>query len=87
MIIDFHAHIFPDKIAHKTIDMLSEKGGIPPFSDGTLSGLVSNMVDAGIDISVNLPVLTNPTQFDSVNRFALQINESFSSPVFLTAWP
>ncbi len=79
MVIDFHTHIFPDKIANKTIDILSEKGGIPPFSDGTAKGLIKTMDSAGVDISVNLPVVTNPSQFDSVNRFALQINESFSS--------
>ena len=78
MIIDFHTHIFPDKIAHKTIEMLSEKGGIPPFSDGSVKGLVEAMERAGTDISVTLPVLTNPTQFDSVMRFAMQINLDYA---------
>ena len=76
MIIDFHTHVFPDKIAPKTIDYLSEKGGIPPFSDGTVNGLIRRMKEAGVVISVTLPVVTNPTQFDSINRFARQINES-----------
>ncbi len=79
MIIDFHTHIFPDKIASKTIELLSEKGGIPPFSDGTVQGLIDKMEKAGTDISVTLPVLTSPTQFDSVNRFAAGINSTFSS--------
>ena len=52
MIIDFHTHIFPDKIAKKTIDLLAQKGGIPPFSDGSVSGLISEMEKGGIDISV-----------------------------------
>ena len=30
-VIDFHTHIFPDKIAKKTIDLLSAKADIPPF--------------------------------------------------------
>jgi predicted TIM-barrel fold metal-dependent hydrolase len=77
MIIDFHTHIFPDKIAAKTIELLSKKGGIPPFSDGTVDGLVSKMENAGTDISVTLPVLTNPSQFDSVNGFAKEINSAF----------
>lgn len=77
MIIDFHTHIFPDKIAHRTIDTLSENGGIPAFSDGTVAGLISRMEIAGSDISVTLPVITNPAQFESVNRFALDINQEF----------
>lgn len=79
MIIDFHTHIFPDKIAGRTIQLLSEKGGIPPFSDGTVNGLTEKMQKAGTDISVTLPVLTSPSQFESVNRFAAQINSAASS--------
>ncbi len=78
MIIDFHTHIFPDKIAKQTIDLLSEKGGIPPFSDGSVDGLLRAMDEAGVDLSVTLPVLTNPNSFESVNRFAAQVNEHFA---------
>ena len=78
MIIDFHTHIFPDKIARKTIDLLSEKGGIPPFSDGSVDGLLCAMDKANVDLSVTLPVLTNPNSFESVNRFAAQVNERFA---------
>ena len=77
MIIDFHTHIFPEKIAARTIALLSEKGSMTPFSDGTVGGLITEMEKAGVDISVTLPVMTNPAQFDSVNRFAAEINESF----------
>lgn len=78
MIIDFHTHVFPDKIAARTIDTLSKKGGIPPFSDGSVAGLLARMEEANVDICVNLPVLTSPTQFESVNRFAAEINASFA---------
>ena len=77
MIIDFHTHIFPDKIAEKTIDYLMEKGGIPSFSDGKASSLINKMNDAGVDISVVLPAMTNPKQFESINRFAMEINEQY----------
>ena len=33
MIIDFHTHTFPDKMAEKTIAFLSEKGGIKPYRE------------------------------------------------------
>lgn len=70
MIIDFHTHVFPDKIAEKTIAFLSEKGGIPAFTDGTLEGLKRSQRKAGIDYSVVLPVATAPKQVESINRFA-----------------
>lgn len=79
MIIDSHTHIFPDKIAQKTIDILSQKGGVNAFSDGTVDGLLSRMEAAGVDVSVTLPVVTNPAQFDSVNRFAEGINQAFAN--------
>lgn len=40
MIIDFHTHMFPDKIAARTIDFLSKTGDdMNPFTDGTWKGL------------------------------------------------
>jgi hypothetical protein len=79
MIIDFHTHIFPDKIANKTISYLMEKGGIPSFSDGKASGLLEKMEIAGVDISIALPAMTNPTQFDSITRYAMEINEQYKN--------
>ena len=74
MIIDFHAHIFPDKIAEPTIDALSRIGKIPPYSDGKENGLYNSMEKNGIDISVNLPVLTKASQYDGVFNFASGLN-------------
>ena len=76
MIIDIHTHIFPEKIAKKTIEYLSEKGGIPPFSDGSFTGLLSEMEKGGVSIAINLPVVTAPRQFESINSFAADINAS-----------
>ncbi len=78
MVIDFHTHIFPDKIAEKTMSFLSSKGGYAPFSAGTVDGLLSETERADIDMAVTLPVVTAPKQFDSINRFAHEINERFS---------
>ena len=79
MIIDFHTHVFPDKIADATIRHMSEKAGAPYFSDGTEAGLTASLISAGADIAVNLPVLTKPSQFDSVTKFAMSINERFAA--------
>lgn len=79
MIIDFHTHIFPDKIAQRTIEYLASKASITPYSDGTYGGLLKRAKEAGVDIVLNLPVLTNPAQFESVNRFAREINSRFAA--------
>ena len=68
MIIDFHTHIFPDRIAPATIRALSATGGIPAHTDGTAEGLAASMKKAGISLSVNLPVLTQPHQSTRVNE-------------------
>ncbi len=74
MIIDFHTHIFPDALAPKTIPYLADLSGVAPSMDGTLNGLKASMADAGIDHSVVLPVVTKSHQFDSIQKFAAQIN-------------
>lgn len=79
MRIDFHTHIFPERIAEKTIALLAQRAGISPNSDGTASGLLSKMEEAEIDLSVALPVLTSPSQLESVNRFAASVNERFAN--------
>lgn len=74
MIIDFHTHTFPDKIAEQTIAYLAEKGNIKPFREGTLSSLKESMRKANIDYSVVLPVATAPRQVPSINRLAAELN-------------
>lgn len=74
MIVDFHTHTFPDKIAAQTIAMLSEKGGIKAYREGTLSSLKESMKRAGIDCSVVLPVATAPRQVESINRLSAAEN-------------
>lgn len=75
MIIDFHTHIFPDKIAKSALMGMSEKSGLHPQFDGTAQGLLESMNKNAVDISVILPVVTRPKQFQSVNSFAALINE------------
>lgn len=70
MIIDFHTHMFPDKIAESTIEFLAEKCHTPPYTNGTYHGLLASTREASIDISVALPVVTKPSQFASITKFA-----------------
>lgn len=76
MIIDFHTHIFPDKIAARAIPNLSSIIHLAPSMNGTIDGLKESMEDSRVDISVILPIVTNPHQFDSILRFAVHINET-----------
>lgn len=70
MVIDFHTHVFPEKIAASTIELLQERAHIQAASDGTLDGLLTTMRQGGADKSVVLPVVTSSKQFDSILRFA-----------------
>ena len=78
--IDTHTHIFPDSLAKRSLETLVEK--LPkevqsevPTSNGRLDGLLESMKNSGIDISVVLPVVTNPKHFDTVNKWAKEITE------------
>lgn len=74
MIIDFHTHIYPDLIAARTIKLLEESGNIKAYTLGNLADLKRSMKENWIDISVVLPVATKPSQFETINSFAAQIN-------------
>ncbi len=74
MVIDFHTHTFPDKIAAQTIAFLAEKGNTKPYREGTLSSLIETEKENGVDISVVLPVATVPKQVPSINKLSIEQN-------------
>lgn len=76
MIIDFHTHTFPDNIAKRALDKLSANSNTPYYTEGTVSGLKESMKQAGIDYSVLLPVVTNPSQQHTINHTVLSISET-----------
>lgn len=67
MIIDFHTHIFPKKIAARAIASIELKAATPAYLDGSLDGLRGSMTEAGVDISVLLAVATNPLKISNMN--------------------
>lgn len=77
MLIDFHTHIFPDKIARSTISLLEKNSESRANTDGTTEGLILEMEKSSTDLCVTLPVLTKPSQFDSVAKFAEIVNEKY----------
>lgn len=77
MVIDFHTHVFPEKIAATTIKELEKASGLTAATNGCVDGLLSSMEQAGVDTSVIMPVVTSPRQFNGINRFAHDINEKY----------
>lgn len=82
MLIDFHTHLFPDKIAARAIEAL--KNGIvkthgklllEPQTDGTRRGLLESMNESGVDMSIVMPIATSPTQHTTINSFAQEITD------------
>ena len=68
-IIDFHTHIYPDKIAEKASQATGDFYHIKPSYSGTSKELLSTGRKAGISRFVLLPVATKPNQVRSINRF------------------
>jgi predicted TIM-barrel fold metal-dependent hydrolase len=73
MIIDFHTHTFPDKIAAAAIDKLQNASHSKAFTNGTVSGLQASMQRVGIDRSVILPVATNPLKVSAMNDISCEL--------------
>lgn len=71
MIIDFHTHAFPEKIAERALNSLKVKINIEPNTEGTTNSLAENMKKWGIDYSVVCNIATNAAQTFNVNNFAI----------------
>lgn len=76
MIIDFHVHVFPDKIAQKAVSRLEKLAKSNAFTDGSLAQLKKSMREASVDISVLQPVATHENQVSTCNDFAIYLNEN-----------
>ncbi len=85
MVIDFHNHFYPDKIAQKAIDKLSTDADIIAYTDGTLQGLSDDIKNAGYDLGVVLPVATAPKQVEGINTRAIQVQEQFPNLISFAA--
>ena len=75
MVIDIHAHAFPDGLAARAMNELIHtlEGDYLPFSDGTVAGLIEKMDAWGIDVSVIQPVVTKQAQVRGANEWAAAI--------------
>ena len=73
MIVDFHTHTFPDRIAAGAIASMQKASHSAAFTDGTVGGLQASMRRAGVDASVVLPVATNPLKLRSINDVSVSL--------------
>ena len=87
MLIDFHTHAFPDKIAERAILTLSQKAKIPYYTIGTVEDTDKKMKEWGVDLRVMLSIATNPAQQTNVNNFAIEVNKKDSVCAFGSVHP
>ncbi len=86
-IIDTHTHVFPDLIAPKALHALTNGApGVSAYLDGTVSGLLESMENAGIDTSVAASILTKPSQFNNVLNWSKSIRSKRIIP-FMSVHP
>ncbi len=78
-VIDFHAHIYPPKIAIKASSNVGHFYGIPMHHDGTAAALLESGKRAGITRFVVQSVATRPDQVESINRFIASVCQEDSA--------
>ena len=68
-IIDIHTHIYPVALARRAMEVTGHEND--DFKKLPIrENLLARMQEAGVDISVNLPVVSKPQNQAEVNRFA-----------------
>jgi len=72
-IIDMHAHAFPDDIAGRAIEKLTSMGDWEPYGDGTISGTLRSMDEAGVDATAVCGIATKPGQGSGILKWLTQI--------------
>lgn len=75
MLIDFHTHIFPDKIADTILAGTEASTGLPAKFEGTERGLRQHMARSGTDLSVVLAVAPSAMFVKKVNDWLLSIRD------------
>ncbi len=81
MLIDFHVHILPEKIADKAFGAMQEKVRTvskidqPLYYRGTYEALKEKLAASKVDLCVPMPIATGISQSQSINRFAKDISD------------
>jgi predicted TIM-barrel fold metal-dependent hydrolase len=87
-IIDFHTHVYPDRIAHKATRATCDFYGLDTDQTGTVDQLLTKGRAAGIDRFVLLPVAVHADGVRQVNEFIVrQVREHTEFYGFGTVHP
>lgn len=88
MLIDFHTHCFPDKIAREAVKKVGHNaGGLIPYTDGTLEGLKNFMRAEGVGRFAVMNIATNEHQMHAVNDFAAEMDKNGEVIAFGSVYP
>ncbi len=74
--IDFHCHVYPEKIAQKAAHATGDFYGEGVMGEGTLADLLETSKESGTDLFVIQSVATTPHQVHSINRFISELASS-----------
>jgi predicted TIM-barrel fold metal-dependent hydrolase len=88
--IDFHAHIYPDKLAGGVIQKLVAAAGIADVTtatDGTKTDTLRYFKENGADKFVVLNIATREKQHKNVNDFAIELDKEPSIISFGSVYP
>ncbi len=89
MIIDFHAHVFPDKIAERASRGIETFYDLKVRNDGTLGRLIQMEDEAGVDMAVVHSAATTAHQVVSINDFIYECTQKYPDRIigFMTIHP
>lgn len=74
MIIDAHAHVWPDKIAEIALSASTDRlDNLTARGNGTVGGLTVDMAESGVEMSCCLGIANQARHVDSVNRFVSEL--------------
>ncbi len=68
-IIDFHSHIYPEKIAEKAVSSVGEFYGIPMDGKGTVNALLEESRECGITNHVVHSVAVTASRVEAINDY------------------
>lgn len=71
-IIDFHSHIYPEKIASKAISAIGQFYGLAMDGDGTSQALIESGESIGVTHYIVHSAATKPEQVRAVNDFIIR---------------
>lgn len=81
MILDFHTHVYPEKVAQTVLDSLKTEKGFSAHGAGTVSSLRDEMKASGVDASVMLAVAVSPVLVEPTNRWVIDQRSDTFIPI------